>query len=148
MSEIAEPMATLYIYRLNGRAVAMAIGQFPPDPLDLRYDSLVRIPIMKNGDRPSWQTFIWRPGESINNALKRAGNPIRVKVPRPTLSPRQHKPRRYAGRGKPRACPPEPQPAPKSSNEIPRALGALPGGRRITRDPRTGEFVVKEAANV
>lgn len=127
MQMISEPVATLYIYKLNGRAVAIGLGQVPPDPLDLAYDSLVRVPIMANGDEPIWRTFTWYPGESIANALKRAGNP----VPKKRFA---RKPVRY-GEQKP------PQPV-RTTQSAP--LGTLPDGRRYIRDRRTGQFILED----
>jgi hypothetical protein len=65
------PQATLYIFRRNGKAVAIAVGQYPPDP-GLTYDSLLRIPIVANGDRPSWRAFTWHLREPLSKALARS----------------------------------------------------------------------------
>lgn len=77
-------VATLYVFYHSRRIVAIGIGQVPPDTGDLCYDSLLRIPIVNNGDKPSWRAFIWHTNESITRAMARAGNPIprKRKVPR------------------------------------------------------------------
>jgi hypothetical protein len=62
MEEKAErPWATLYIFQRKGKIVAVAIGQAPPVELHCDWDSLTRIPIMKNGARPTWEAYTWRP---------------------------------------------------------------------------------------
>jgi hypothetical protein len=73
---------TFYVFRRAGRVVAIGIGQTPPDTADLRYDSLLRIPIVSNGDKPHWRAFVWYTHESITQAMTRAGNPVPRKVPR------------------------------------------------------------------
>jgi hypothetical protein len=70
-SKTTEPVAILYIYRSNKRVVAIAIGHAPPD-IAVSYDSLTRIPIMTNGNRPPWRTFTHYIGrESLGKALRR-----------------------------------------------------------------------------
>jgi len=69
---MTRPILTLYIYKNRGHAVAAAIGQVPPDPGGLDYDSLMRIPVVINGDRPHWRAFTWYVKESIGAAMHRA----------------------------------------------------------------------------
>jgi hypothetical protein len=94
-----EPDATLYIYRSNRRIVAIAIGHAPPD-IPISYDSLMRIPIVSNGNRPSWRAFIHYTHESLNQALKRRRWPDQDldEEPEPAIPPRN--------RGKLQSSPP------------------------------------------
>jgi hypothetical protein len=70
-SKTTEPVAVLYIYRRSKRIVAIAVGQAPPD-IAVSYDSLMRIPIMTNGNRPPWRAFTHHLSrETLGHALKR-----------------------------------------------------------------------------
>lgn len=71
-SQKALALLTLYIFKLNGRPVAMAFGDVPPDPGPLVYDSLLRIPVVRNGDRPAWRAFEHNQREPISRALARS----------------------------------------------------------------------------
>lgn len=95
MTTISEPVATLYIYTRNKRIVAIAVGQAPPGIL-VHYDSLMRIPIMSNGDKPPWRAFTHHISrESLGKALMRRRWD---EEPEPTIPPRN--------RGKRRQSPP------------------------------------------
>jgi hypothetical protein len=97
--KVAEPDATLYIYRSNRRIVAIAIGHAPPD-IPISYDSLMRIPIVSNGNRPSWRAFTHHIQEPLNQALKRRRWPDQDldEEPEPAIPPRN--------RGKLQSSPP------------------------------------------
>jgi hypothetical protein len=82
-SKTTEPVAVLYIYRRSKRIVAIAVGQAPPD-IAVSYDSLMRIPIMTNGDRPPWRAFTHHIGrESLGKALRRRRWPHKEQTPLP-----------------------------------------------------------------
>jgi hypothetical protein len=107
MTSISEPVATLYIYTRNKRIVAIAVGQAPPGVL-VHYDSLMRIPIMTNGDRPPWRAFTHHIGrESLGKALRRRRWPGQEPTP---LPPRN--------RGKRRPLPPRRRSKPKKSHQV------------------------------
>lgn len=71
MTQYSNPIATLYIYQYRGRPVAIGLGQAPPDPGDVVWDSLLRIPIVRNGSRPPWRAWTCRQNESIRVAMRR-----------------------------------------------------------------------------
>jgi hypothetical protein len=96
-TKTTEPVAILYIYRNNRRIVAIAVGHAPPD-IAVSYNSLTRIPIMTNGNRPPWRAFTHYLGrESLGKALKRRRWPDQDQEQKP-LPPRN--------RGKRRPSPP------------------------------------------
>jgi hypothetical protein len=139
---MTEPVATFYVYCLNRRPVAVAIGDHPPDPANLVYDAVHHIPILMEPGRPSWRPFTWRHGETMTAALARARldvAPAAAALPPPggggSGRGRNHrKPKRRRRRvgADLHVCP---EPAP---------LGTRPDGRRYIRDPRTREFVLEE----
>lgn len=69
---LTSPVATVYVFRKAKRPVAVAIGDYPPDPYELDYDSVLRIPVVANGNRPKWRAFSWNQHETINAALARS----------------------------------------------------------------------------
>lgn len=131
--EISDPIVTLYIFKRRGHPVALAIGHYPPDPGPLRYDSLLRIPIMANGDQPSWRAFEHRQNESIAHAMARAQI-------EPTTPARKHRrpPRRPAKSVSVEEEIAPMQPAIESHFTI---LGSSSDGRVFVRDRRTRQIV-------
>jgi hypothetical protein len=102
MTNTSEPIATLYIYKRNKRIVAIAVGQAPPGVL-VHYDSLTRIPIMTNGDKPPWRTFTHHIGrEPLGKALRRRRWPDQEPTPLPPRNrgKRQSPPRRRRSKPK------------------------------------------------
>jgi hypothetical protein len=110
MTSTSEPVTTLYIYRSNKRIVAIAIGHAPPD-IAVSYDSLMRIPIMTNGDKPPWRAFTHYIGrESLGKALKRRRWPDQDQEQKP-LPPRN--------RGRLRTSPPRRRrPEPRKTHQV------------------------------
>lgn len=96
--------------------------------------------------QPSWPAFTWRHGETMRAAMDRALLDVAPAQTPPSLPPkgggsgRRGKPRQSKRR---RISEPSPVPALRNTHYV--LLGTFPDGRRYTRDPRTGEFVIEEA---
>jgi hypothetical protein len=100
MQQVSPPVVTFYVFRRNGRVVATAIGQYPPDP-GLAYDSLMRIPVVANGNRPPWRAFTWHLREPLGQALARSRWPdVEAATPPATPPSNRGKPRRRRSRPK------------------------------------------------
>jgi len=67
-----KPIVTLYVYKRGGRPVACGFGQAPPDPGSLRYDSILRIPVVFNGYTPTWRAFECKHNQTPTAAYQRA----------------------------------------------------------------------------
>lgn len=65
------PWLTLYAFWRGGKLMLLAIGRAPPHDIGLDWDELTRIPVTRNGAKPTWEAFTVSNGSGQSRGMKR-----------------------------------------------------------------------------